>query len=499
MNRSRWIALALLALLTLGSLGGSLGYAWYLRSDAYRRYCAAELSSALSLLSEIGEVVPRSRTAQEFRDVRVWLPERRDLAHAVERAILSYVPTPADPDAYEIELSGGTSEISTRTWLRSDYRSVIESSLRPGFTEDGPRCVRFSRMSLGFERERFHLHLSNAAGSVSFDSAERGRAAVTCMELNGYRSPEPIVLLADFSPDDGGVRLDHVELKVPNVPLQVANLRDLIGADVRSGRFHGTLVYRETAGERHIAVTGHCSDLELPECTSGLAQTPWRGRCPEIELLSLEIVNRQPRRVRFRGALSEVSLEDVLATWGLEGGGATVALQVGEADVSQEGIRRFVASGSCVDLSLEALSRALGYGVISGTLRATIGDLTIENDRIKSLSATLRVVDSDDSQKWIETALLREIARRALKIELPPIPVERLPYSELGVRLDVQDERVMLFGTHGEKEKTILTARLLGREVSLITEPRESFDASPWLDQLRQTIANRIRERLVAP
>lgn len=499
MTQRRWLAAGLLAVLTLGSLSVTLGSAWYVRSASYRESCAAALSKTLGLPSEIGRVVPRSRLAREFQDIVVWLPGRRDEAHTCHRALLRYTGSQERPDEYELDLSGGSSEISTRTWLRSDYRSVIESGLRPGFTEDGPRRVHFGDMRLVFDRDEFHVTLSGAGGTIEFDDPQHGRASVVCTNLNGHAPREPVLLTATFSPRQTGIRVDKLELTVPDLPLAIAGLRDLVGLDVRSGTFHGRLGYSEPDGERHVELSGHCFDVELREFTGGLVPTGWRGTCPEIEMQELRVENRVPTRLRFRGRLSDVQLGDILTTWGLVDTTGVLALSVGEADFSPTGIDRFVASGTCIELDLEKLSKAIGLGAMSGVLRVQIADLTIEDNRLKSLDATLTVADADDPPNWVEGALLREIARRVLKFDLPPIIPARLEYTKLGVRLEVQDEELRVFGTHGEKERTILTARLFGKELALITEPHNAFDLSPAFDDLRARVRAAIEARLARP
>lgn len=480
----------------LGSLAVTAGYAWYLRSDGYCQRCADALSESLALPSDIGEVVPRSRGAREFRDVVVWLPQRRGRALTCARALVVETPSADDPDAYEIQLSKGSGEVSTRTWLRQDYRGVIESGLRPGFAPGGPKCVMFTDMDVSFDRERFRVELRQAAGQVSFENPNCGRASIICKELNGHRTEEPVLLSADFSPRDSGIRVDRLDLITPDLPFRVAGLRELAGVAVTSGRFNGRLMYEEHDQGQRLVVSGKCVDLELPECTAGLTPVPWRGHCAEIELQELRIENRRPTRLQFRGALTEVALGDILAIWGLGGVPGTLTLRVGSADLSPRGIEYFVASGAGVEIALEALTEAIGWGTMSGRLNITISDLTVEDNRLKSLDATLIVEDAVEQPNWIEGRLLREIINRALRVELPPILPERIEYTRLGFKLEVRDELLYIFGTHGEHEETILTARLFERDVPLVFEPRRSFDLSGWLEQLRKRAALQLEERL---
>lgn len=485
MTRGRWIALVFLALVTLGSLSATIGVAWYLRSAGYRAACARVLSDALGLPSEIGRVVPLSRSAREFQDIVVWLPDKRGIAHTCERAIIQYTPTQKDPLDYEIELISGTSEVSTRTWLRSDYRDVIESGLRPGFTEFGPRRVKFSKMHLVFERDAFRADLQDAAGTIEFDDPLHGRARAICGSLNGHSAGEPVLLTAAFSPTADGIRADQLELTVPALPLSIVGLNQLAGLTVTRGTFDGKLAYSEPDGQKHVLISGHCTDLDLAELTGGRFGLAWRGRCPEIEMQELRVENRIPRILRFRGRLEDVQLGDILGTFGLADTIGKVALTVADAQITPAGIDRFVVNGECVDLDLAALSKSLGLGVMTGVLRVKIADLTIVDSRLKSADITFSVTDAGESPNWIEGRVLREIARRMLKFELPPILPERVEYSKLGFKLEVQDEDLQVFGGHGEKEATILTVRLLGRDLPLIQEPKRSFDLTPIFDSLR--------------
>jgi len=496
----RLALLVIVAGLMLGSLAISGGYAWYLRGHAYRARCAAVLSRRLGLPADIGAVAPLSRTARQFRDVVVWLPQRRGRALTCQRAIVAGAPRADDPNAYELRLEGGWCEISTRTWLREDYRGVVESGLRSGFAPGGPERVMFTAMEVSFERDGFRATLAEAAGRIDFTGP--GRASIACPVFNGFRSERPMVIAASFSPLNGGIRIDRLDLSVPELPVRVAGLRELLGVPLVAGTFDGQLVYEEQEPGWRLTVSGRCRELELPECTAGFTPTPWRGRCPEIELQELRVENGRPTRLRFRGRLTDVALGDLLATWGLPGAAGTLTLEVGSADIAPEGVARFVASGTGSGVALEPLTAALGWGTMSGTLDLTIGDLTIEHSRLKSLDALVRVApappapDAAGTAGWIEGRLVRELVRRTLKFDLPALLPERIAYTRLGLRLEVRDEVLYVFGTHGEREKTILTVRLMDQDLPLIFEPQHSFDLRPLLDGLRAQLRHRLGERI---
>ncbi|MFN0135318.1 MAG: hypothetical protein ACKVS9_04280 [Phycisphaerae bacterium] len=499
MNLRRTLAAAILALITLGSLTFTAGAAWYLRSATYREFCAGRLSSELGLPAEIGQVVPRSSRSREFRNVVVWLPEKRDEAHTVDRAILSLTPEPGNPDAYELDLRGGKSDISTRTWLRSDYRGLLESGLRPGFSPDGPRRVRFSQMALSFERESFKAELRDAAGYVAFDSQSEGNVVISCQMFNGHAVEEPVVLTARFSARDSGVRVDELKLRVPNIPLRVARLDDLVGVNVTHGRFRGELTYSESDEGKRGVISGDLYDIDLTECTAGLLANPVRGICAEMHVGEFTIVNRVPLSGSIRGRITQLRIGDLLSLLGMDSIDGVASLDLDVARVSREGIERLVAGGECDRLPLESISAAFGLGKIGGTARLEIQDLNIENNRLRSLKATIVAHESDDADRWVEGELLRTLVSKALKVELPAILPERIEYTKLGVRLEVRDEVLYVFGTHGPRDGTIMTARMFGRDIPLIPEPRESIDLEPWLSQLRARATHRLRERLGSP
>ncbi len=485
MPASRWIALSAATVLLFGSLAVTGGYAWYLRSDAYRSSCCARLSEALRLPSELGLVVPRSRTSREFQDVTVWLPSRRGIALTCRRAIVANTPTNVDPDAYEVQLSGGSCEISTRTWLRSDYREVVESGLRPGFDTRGPRRVTFRDMDLHFERDEFSAHFTGAAGRIEFDEGKRGVARITCREFNRRALPEPVVVLVEFSRGNGGVRIDSLDLQLPAIPLEQAAIDRLIGLTLTRGRFAGGLRYRETDEGPALLVSGSCMDLDLAECTANLAPGPWRGRFPELELIALQIERGRPTRLRFRGLLKDLELSDVLASWGVSGGQGKLSLEIGEADLTPDGIARFAAGGQGESISLAGLTAALGWGTMTGDLLLKIDNLTLRDNRLIRAEGSAIVADAVESPNWIEGRLLHELAKRALSIELPSFLPERLEYTRLGASVEVRDEELFVFGSHGERNRTILTASIFGQEFPLAFEPRHSFVLTPVLDPLR--------------
>lgn len=487
------LAAAAVMFATLSSTGG---YALYLRSGWYRGQCSQALSEYLGLPSEIGGVVPRSRTATQFDNVTVYLPGRRGIALRCSESVVSGRPTSANPDAYIVDLLGGECEISSRTWLREDFRQVFESGLRPSFDLDGPDMITFSRMNVVFSRDDFRLSLLGASGAIRFVDRRVGHANLQCRNLNGRQTDTQVTLRAEFSPTENGIRIDQVELRVHRLPFALLGLDRLMGAKITEGEFAGRLTYAESDAGRDLIVEGSCYDVNLAEWTAPFLPTPWRGRCPEIKLSECRIRDRMLLRLRFGGNLADVELADILAAWGLDGVAGRLSLRVEDADLTPDGVRRFVASGQCVDVSLAALTRALGWGEMTGVLRVVIENLHIENNKLVALDADVRIAEATGQPHRVAGSLIRQIVNRALKMNLPPFLPETIEYTRFGMRIEVRDELLRLYGTHGPREKIILTARLWGGDVPLIPEPPSAIDLSPSLDELRRTALPALKARL---
>lgn len=499
MNWFRGAAFALLFVFFIGALGTTGGFAWYLRSDRYRNSCAQGLSSRLQLPCAIGQVVPKSWTAREFEDVLVWLPDRRALAATVDRTRLAHISASAD-DEYEISLHGGRCEISSRTWLRSDFRFIVESGLKPGFARDGPTRVYFSDFDFTLERPPFRAALTHTSGLVDFSRRTHATVSAACREFNGHASSTPVTLTAEFSPRTGGMQIDDLRLGVPTLSVRTLELARMMGVPLVSGTFSGELHYTESPQQRCVRMSGECRDLQLAELTTGLFPQPWRGHCPRIRLAELVVQNGLPERLSFSGRVHGVRLADLLAPWGLGELDAELELNIRSAVFTLNGIESLIASGYCDGVDLEQLSARLGHGKINGRGTLRIRDLSIVNNQLASFEARLeagaggkardagKADDAAGPELWISRELLTSAAKQALKISLPPLLPPRVEYAKLGVELKVEDETLYVFGTHGPGDKCILTIRLPGGfELPLVREPEQPIALGAWLETGRAT------------
>ncbi len=496
MHGVRFTAIAFLAVVTLGSLAITGGNAWHLRSAAYRNSCARALGKALGLPAEIGRIVPRSRRTREFDQVRIWLPQRRDEAAFCERALLTRTPVAGQPRAYELDLRGGRCEVSARTWLREDYRFMLESGLRPGFDPLGPRRVTLKDMDLVFERERFRVALQGANGLVAFDEPSLGRATLWCARFNGHAAATPVTLQAEFTPQATGVRLDLVRLQVPELPIAIVGLDNLAGLDLKSGTFGGQVEYQETEAGHDLTVRGKTAQIELAECTGSFLERPWHGGVPELELEELTLVNDRPERLRFRGVVTNLAVGDVLAPWGLGEIGGTATLRIQAADFTPAGIEHLVAAGRCDDIDLAEVSQAVGWGQMTGQARLVIDDLTINQNRLSSLDAEIRVEPPQANANSIDRTLVSEVLRHTIGVPLPSFLPDRFEYTQLGLRLEVRDEVLYVLGTHGPRQKAILSIRAGGEDFPALLAPENPIELRAELDRLRDSLHAAIDEGL---
>jgi hypothetical protein len=131
-----------------------------------------------------------------------------------------------------------------------------------------------------------------------------------------------------------------------------------------------------------------------------------------------------------------------------------------------------------------------------------IDDLTVNENHLSSLNAAIVVEPASGEPNWIERDLIAEVVHRALGLNLPKVLLARLPerleYAQLGARLEVHDEVLYVFGTHGPGEKTILTVSVAGQELPVVYEPEKPIDLRPALDGLRARLVGHIAERLGA-
>jgi hypothetical protein len=225
----------------------------------------------------------------------------------------------------------------------------------------------------------------------------------------------------------------------------------------------------------------------------------WRGSVPELELEELTLVDGAITHLRFRGLFTDIVLGDILTPWGLGGVGGHVDLYVNAADLTEKGIVRLVAAGMCEDVALDEISTAVGWGRLTGQAKVIIDDLTIVDNHLTSAAARIDAVPPTDEPGTLERTLVSNVVNRVRGLSVPDffwqLFPEQIEYVILGVKLDVTDELLYIFGTHGPHEKAILSVRLNGHDFPVPMEPKEPIDLKPSLDALREQLQTHFAQR----
>lgn len=460
-DRLRTIVTTLLSVAFAASLAVTVGYSWYLRSPAYGDFCAAQLEAALGLPADIEAVAPRAWSTLECRGVDVWLPDRSVRVIRAERVL---VRTLDASGAYELAVRGGRCELSSRTWLANNLRSLFESGVRPGFRDGGPNRVTFENVDLILERGPFALLLDEASGVVDFIDEQIGRGFVTCRSINGYALDRPIQLDVAFSAQETSIQVDRLELSQSTaIPLEALRMERFTGVPITCGTFEGNLTYTERDQLTSMIVRGLVRDVALPEVTSTLRPGGINGRVPEMSIERLQLVQGQPVRLEFSGLIQDVVIGDLLEVARLPRTSGSATLAIGALDVGTDGVEHLRASAVASDVDLQALTRGLGRGEMSGTLTAEIATLEVSQNVVTQLAGRVEVPRDPDQPHTIERTLVSSLAQELLGIGIPSFLPDAVSYQDFGLQFEVgPQEQLYLSGMHGPQEQHMLTLRVGG-------------------------------------
>ncbi len=488
LSARQWILAVLTVGLVAGSLAATIGYALYLRSDWYRTSVERELSAFFQLPSEVGSVVPLSTTSREFRNVAVWLPDRRARVFQCGRAIWREGRRDRR-SSYELEIHDGRFLIGTERWQPSDYRRVLRSGLAHDFAELNLDQVRVVNVDFACQRPDLQLAVRQATGVITFEQYGRGHATLNSHWLNQTYINNPIDVAARFSPSED-VTIDEVTLRLPAVPVVALGLGRLVGGEVTHGRFAGTVTYAEQAGQYIAELQGYAADVRLAELTARLPTGPLRGRA-SVFIDHARIVGGRLDELRFRGSLSELDLSSFGTFLRQPIAGGTAQLEVHQAHLRGRSIEQFSASGSVVGMDLETITRLIGQGTVTGTLVARIRSLEIAHDDLVSADVELHADPPEGSPGMIDTELLMVGIEQAFAMRLRSVLPDwlelpdQVQYAKLGARLVVANGKLRVLGTHGPEGRTILSIKLFGRELPLVPQPEQEYDLVPFLSGLR--------------
>jgi hypothetical protein len=482
MLRRRWILLWLALVVVGGSLSATLGYGLYLRSDAYARATAEALSAFLGLPSEVGSVVPLDLHSRDLRDVVVWLPGKRGRVFHGRHNIWQ-PKRGSDPPGYELRISGGSFLVDSQAWGAEDYRLVLESGLGHDFAALRLRQIEMLDLDLTWRARRFRLATRQANGTVILSEDGTGQASLLTRWLNDQPVSEPIHIYARFRPRDG-VRIEQVTLDTPRIPLSALGLEEMLGTPEARGDFRGKISYREEGASQAVELSGFVDGLRLEDLAGVLPIRSLRG-CVDVQIDDGLIRDGRLERLAFRGRIDDVDLGPLAAALKLPDVGGRATLFVHRGQINQDVVSWLGLSGSVEGVSLEALSEAVGLGGVTGSLRIEVSRLVIAHNRIESGEFLITAEPPNDGPGWISRGLLLNVIEQFAGLKLPEFMPERMEYTQLGARVVVDGETFRILGTHGARNTTILTVRILGREVGLLYQPARTFDLAPVLEWIR--------------
>lgn len=492
--RERLILAAGVAIALGGILATCAGYGLYYRSDAYRRYVERELTAFFSLPVEIGRIEPHTLHSRVFRDIRLWLPDRRDRVCTFAQAIWAEQNAETGPDIC-LDLANGSISLGSSQWEREDYWRVLRAAFTKNLAAVNLKQVRLHGMDLRWHRPQMPLTAEDVTGRIDFDASHRGEATLVAASLNGHRVAEPIHIIARLDPAADQF-LPEVRLTVPPLPLATLRLDALIGGELRHGRFQGTVVYRQRGDVEDLELAGQAEDLQLRELTARVPFGPLDGRMSvRIDAADVQVLPaRRLRSIRFGGRIEDLALRPLLARAGYANLGGRATLTLDDVLLGPDGIRQLLARGEVESVPLEALTRQLGAGVVRGDLHAQLGSLQILENRLAAMTADVDVIaPKSGGPATIDRSLLLGVLRQSLGLAIPDSVASMLPeqieYTQLGAKLFVKDAQLRILGPPATDHESIATLRLLGQEVR-IPPPRRPIP----LEAVGELVQQRARE-----
>ena len=496
MRSQRIILLLISFLLVGGSMGLTAGYGLYYRSESYRREVEADLTAFFELPCDVGRIRPRSFDTRAFQRVAIWLPDWRDQVFFCEEALWRETEPEGGPLTRELELINGKLILGTDRWHDDDYKQLLESGLGHDFEGLNLTRVVLRDFEVSFERDGLSIRCRDTAGNIDMTDPEEGRADLRAFELNGHRVSQGVQIFALFSPSNG-IEIHELVLDLPEVPLSTIGLGSALGSVVSGGRFAGRLEYKSRGSglqpgsdgpaEAEIRISGDVLDVRLAELTRRLPFGPLEGRL-SVNLENARVADGVVTHVRGRGEIAGLSLNSFAPLLDMPALDGTADLNIQWIDLALGHVNRLVVDGQARDLGLHQILQRWGPGSATGKLAIDIHTLRIVQDKIEAADIEIRAIPPDDGPGTISRDLLLGAAKQFVNIEWPSwipqsIVPDQIEYTEFGVRLLINDNKLRILGTHGTDGKTILTVRIL-RPIGLVRAPSGSFDLAPWIDAL---------------
>ena len=481
--RSRAVLAAAMTSAATAVVGGTLAYALYFRTDAYRRDVEARLTDFFQLPTEVGRIEPHTFRSRVFRDVRIWLPDRRDGIFTCPVAVWTRSRS-ADHAGVLLDLNGGRLSIGSDRWLPEDYRRVLRSAFSKNLADLNIRQVNLNGMDLIWPRSDASLTAEKVTGRIIFDGNRQGRATLITQSLNGREVAAPIHIFARLAPGEDDF-LPEVRLSVPDMPIAALNLDRVLRAPIATGRFEGTITYRQRGPVEDIEITGEADNLDLGELTARVPFGPIEGRV-SVRIDGARIRDGLLESLRFSGRLDQLVLGPLARRAGYPEITGRLYLRVLEAQLEDRRLLKLTATGRIESVSLDAFTRRLGRGMVRGDLAVRLNAVQIVDEKLTALDADFDVQPSPGRPGTIDRELLvgalRELIGSQVLQSLEKLLPERISYAHIGGKVLAQNGRIRILGASRDgRHDSLITLRVLEQEIPLAA-PTRTFPVQSLLD-----------------
>ena len=488
MLRRRKILLAIVIVLVLGSLGSTIGYALHLHSRSLRERITAELCAQLGLDLDIRSITPLSFSSRRFDDIAVRLPDRADEIANVGRAVWRSDVSDSG-ESFALDIADGWLLTGAGHWTPQDYQMLLKSGFGHDFAALHLTEVNVQRIDLRWRHANFVMTAPAANGAIYFDERGKGRAVLTVYQLNDTPVTEPIHVSAWFTPGEG-MTFQKAELRMGAIPLRALGLDRLLGCPVSAGTFAGHIGYRDaTAPPWKMEVGGSLSGARLEELTNRVIGGPFSGTV-DVNIDRAVFApgadgHTKLRSLRFGGKLHDLRVAQFAALFREPALNGRIDLAIHQAEFDNPDLKYARLSGKATEVSLEALTRLLGYGVVTGQLEVRLNALAVVDNVIQFADVELIALPPEDGPAYIDKTALVTLGERAFGVNLEPVLPERVEYVRMGAKLLLDREGLRIRGTHGPKNRTILTIKLFDREVGILRKPDRVYPMKDLIALLR--------------
>jgi len=291
----------------------------------------------------------------------------------------------------------------------------------------------------------------------------------------------------------------EVVFRVPPLPVKALGLEALVGVPEAHGRFEGKLRYVEQNGGPRIELGGRAEGIDLTDWTPGLNGGPIHGKL-DLTIDKAIFTEQGPTGATFSGRATDLRLAELAHVIGVTPIEGTAELEVLNAEFAEQRLVRMSLRGQVVDGSLEPLVALIGPGKVAGTFRLKVNALDLAGDEVVSADVDVEVVPPKEGQATIDTELILAAARKLLGVELPPMiatplrGLDSVTYSRFAFKLLVDNGQLRILGTHGPGGQAILTVKVFGTHLAVVTQPDKPMELAPLIARLRTTGEARLRQ-----